>query len=195
MLSFGVEEINIYKDIASGKDFERPYYNLLVGTESSASLLREGDLLVISALDRLGRNYAEIYEQWNKITNVIKADIKVLDMPLLDTTQSTGALEGKLVSGIVLQFLAYCAEKERANILERQRAGYDALKKDDKGRYISNRTGNPVGRPAKKLPKNFDSILAEWAAGNISGHKAAKLCNLSTSSYLRIAREKTETEV
>ena len=111
LLSFGVKQGNIKVDKASGKDFNRKAYNLLVGTEDSDPTLVKGDLLVICSIDRLGRNYSEIMEQWRIITQTIGADIKVLDMPLLDTSQSKETLDSRFIADLVLQILSYVAEK------------------------------------------------------------------------------------
>ena len=116
MLAEGIDEKHILCDKASGKDFERRTWNLLVGTDTSAPLLRKGDLLVVLSLDRLGRNYTEIRKQWAYITTEIGADIKVLDMPLLDTSTATENLDKRFIADLVLQILSYTAEKERTNI-------------------------------------------------------------------------------
>ena len=114
MLAEGIDEKHILCDKASGKDFERRTWNLLVGTDTSAPLLRKGDLLVVLSLDRLGRNYTEIRKQWAYITTEIGADIKVLDMPLLDTSTATENLDKRFIADLVLQILSYTAEKERS---------------------------------------------------------------------------------
>ena len=120
---FGISERNIKCDKISGKTFNRMEYNALVGTETTAPTLREGDLLVIVSLDRLGRNYTEIKEQWNYIINVIGADIVVLDMPLLDTRQSGDNLDKRFIADLVLQILSYVAQKELENTRRRQKQG------------------------------------------------------------------------
>ena len=107
------EERNIIVDKQSGKNFDRKGYNTLVGSEHNAPLLREGDLLIITSLDRLGRNYTEIHEQWRKITKEIKADIQIVDMPLLNTASSSDDLDHKFIADLVLQILSYVSEKER----------------------------------------------------------------------------------
>ena len=116
---FPVPEKNVYMDKLSGKDFNRPQYRKLL------KKLRPGDLLVVKSIDRLGRNYEEIIEQWRHITKVIRADIRVLDMPLLDTTLSKDLL-GTFIADLVLQVLSFAAENERKNIRQRQREGIDA---------------------------------------------------------------------
>lgn len=119
MAQEGLKEKDIFMDKQSGKDFERPAYLKLL------KKLKEGDLLLIESIDRLGRNYEEIIEQWRHITKLIKADIRVLDMPLLDTTISKDLL-GTFIADLVLQVLSFAAENERKNIRQRQREGIDA---------------------------------------------------------------------
>ena len=145
----------IYIDRQSGKDFNREQYKLLVGRSGHAPVLREGDLLTILSIDRLGRNYTEVMNEWQYITRKIKADIRVIDMPLLDTRKSGGDLDNRFVADLVLQILSYVAEKERENIRHRQQQGIDAMeatcKKVDrvtpdkdgniKQKYISRKTG------------------------------------------------------
>ena len=123
----GVEERNILMDKQSGKDFNRKSYNLLVGTDTTAPLLREGDVLTVYSIDRLGRNYTEIMKQWQYITQEIKADIRVLDMPLLDTRNNGDSLDSRFVADLVLQILSYVAQKERENIKVRQSQGIACL--------------------------------------------------------------------
>ena len=124
---FGSSERNIRCDKISGKTFNRREYNALVGTTETAPLLRKGDLLVIVSLDRLGRNYTEIREQWNYIINEIGADIVVLDMPLLDTRQSNDNLDRKFIADLVLQILSYVAQKELENTKRRQQQGIEVM--------------------------------------------------------------------
>ena len=115
------DERYIICDKASGKDFNRKGYNTLVGSQNNAPLLRAGDLLVITSLDRLGRNYNEIRQQWEYITHTLNVDIRVLDMPLLDTSNTGESLDKRFIADLVLQILSYTAEKERAHIKERQK--------------------------------------------------------------------------
>ncbi len=171
----GVAEQNIYMDKQSGKDFNRPKYRLLVRR------LRESDTLYIKSIDRLGRNYEEILEQWRILTKEKKVDIVVLDMPLLDTRWGKDLI-GTFLSDIVLQLLSFVAENERKNIRERQREGIQAAQK----------RGVRFGRPPKALPDNFDAVYAEWAAGKIAGTGAAKMCGMSVSSFYRKAKEMEE---
>lgn len=126
------EERNIIIDKQSGKNFDRMGYNMLVGSEHNAPLLREGDLLIITSLDRLGRNYTEIHEQWQKITKEIKADIQILDMPLLNTASGTDDLDHIFIADLVLQLLSYTSEKERIAIRFRQRQGIESARAREK---------------------------------------------------------------
>ena len=150
---FGIPDRNIRCDKVSGKTFNRREYNALVGTTETAPLLRKGDLLVIVSLDRLGRNYTEIREQWNYIINDIGADIVVLDMPLLDTRQSDDNLDKKFIADLVLQILSYVAQKELENTRRRQKQGMDVMPVIN-GKKTSLKTGKPVGRPNAQFPEN-----------------------------------------
>lgn len=165
-----VPEKNIYVDKQSGKDFDRPMYNRLVGR------LRPDDLLYIKSIDRLGRNYEEILEQWRVLTKEKKIDIVVLDMPLLDTRRGKD-LMGTFLSDIVLQVLSFVAENERENIRQRQKEGIEAAKV----------RGVRFGRPEDPLPDNFGQISGQWMSKEISGRRAAELCNMSKTSFYRKA--------
>lgn len=167
----GVVGKNIYMDKESGKDFNRPKYKLLVRH------LRENDILYIKSIDRLGRNYEEIIEQWRMLTKEKKIDIVVLDMPLLDTRWGKDLI-GTFLSDIVLQILSFVAENERKNIRERQREGIEAAQK----------RGVRFGRPIKPLPDNFESVYNRWLSKEISGLEAARQCNMPSSSFYRKAR-------
>lgn len=147
-----VPERNIFIDKQSGKDFQRPSYQCMVNK------LREGDLLYVKSIDRLGRNYGEIIDQWRILTKQKRIDIVVLDMPLLDTRRGKD-LMGTFLSDIVLQVLSFVAENERSAIKERQREGIEAAKAK----------GIKFGRPAKPLPENFHMIYIKWKAGEITG--------------------------
>lgn len=185
----GIPPKYIFEDKASGKDFNRKAYNALVGTENTVPLLREGDLLVIYSIDRLGRNYTEIREQWKHITQTLKADIKVLDMPLLDTRSTNGSdLERTFIADLVLQILSYCAQKERENILIRQRQGIDAMKIVD-GKKISSKTGRPTGRPEITYPKNWDEVYHKWKNGEITAVASRKLLGLKTNTFYKLVHQ------
>ena len=183
---FGLSDRQIITDEESGRSFDRKGYNLLVGTEQTASLLRKGDLLVIYSIDRLGRDYTEIRQQWDKIINVIGADIKVLDMPLLDTRTNSNTLDARFVADLVLQILSYVAEKERATLLRRQRAGYDAMETDEKGRKVSKKTGRHVGNQEISLPENWDTVITDWKAGKITAVEAMKRTGMKKTTFYKL---------
>ena len=172
------DERNIITDMQSGKDFDRKGYNTLVGSDQNAPLLRKGDLLIITSLDRLGRNYTEIHQQWSRITKEIGADIRVLDMPMLDTTAGDGSLDHRFIADLVLQILAYVSEKERLAIKARQRQGIDA----------AHLRGKKFGRPKIAPPENFNEILQEWKFGNISAKEAMLRTGLKRSTFYRLVK-------
>lgn len=185
----GIPPKYIFEDKASGKDFNRKAYNALVGTENTVPLLREGDLLVIYSIDRLGRNYTEIREQWKHITQTLKADIKVLDMPLLDTQSANGNdLERTFIADLVLQILSYCAQKERENILIRQKQGIAAMKVID-GKKVSLKTGRATGRPEIGYPQNWEVVYNKWKSGEITGVKARELAGLKVNTFYKLVRQ------
>ena len=161
-----IPEKNIFIDKQSGKDFNRPQYKRLVRK------LKKDDLLYIKSIDRLGRNYAEILEQWRLLTQTKSIDIVVLDMPLLDTRRGKN-LMGTFLSDIVLQVLSFVAENERINIRQRQAEGIAAAKA----------RGIRFGRPPKPLPENFHQIYQQWKNGKITGTAAAKLCGMPLSTF------------
>ena len=162
----GVPEKNILLDKQSGKDFLRPQYRRLVRK------LKKDDLLYIKSIDRLGRNYGEILEQWRLLTKEKGVDIVVLDMPLLDTRRGKD-LMGTFLSDIVLQVLSFVAENERVNIRQRQAEGIAAAKA----------RGVRFGRPPKPLPENFHSVYQRWKAGKLTGTAAAKECGMALSTF------------
>lgn len=158
---------NIYLDKQSGKDFNRPQYKKLLRK------LKKDDLLYIKSIDRLGRNYEEIQQQWRLLTKEKGIDIVVLDMPLLDTRRGKD-LMGTFLSDIVLQVLSFVAENERANIRQRQAEGIAAAKA----------RGVKFGRPPAPLPKNFHEVYRRWKRGEITGTAAAKQCDMPLSTFL-----------
>ena len=166
LTEFGVSSKNIYMDKQSGKDFERPRYKRLI------KRLRPGDLLVVQSIDRLGRNYSEILEQWRLITKEKRADILVLDMPLLDTRRGRD-LMGTFLSDIVLQVLSFASENERINIRQRQAEGIAAAKS----------RGVRFGRPPRPLPDNFHILYQKWRAEKITGTAAAKACGMPLATF------------
>ena len=175
MREFGVPEKQIYQDKLSGKDFDRPAYQKLM------KAIKPGDTLVIKSIDRLGRNYDEILEQWRVITKEKQAAIVVLDMPLLDTRQSRD-LTGTLIADIVLQLLSYVAQTEREYIRQRQREGIAAAKA----------RGTHMGRPAKEKPDNFASAMTLWREGKLSARKTAELLGVSAKTFKKWKEEENE---
>ena len=150
----------IFVDKQSGKNFQRPMYQRLLRK------MKENDLLYVKSIDRLGRNYEEILEQWRVLTKEKKVDIIVLDMPLLDTRRGKD-LMGTFLSDVVLQVLSFVAENERKNIRQRQREGIEAAKL----------RGVRFGRPQKPIPEEFGQAYEKWIAREISGKEAAKQCH------------------
>lgn len=171
----GVDESNIYLDKISGKDFNRKMYRLLT------QKLRPGDLLYVKSIDRLGRNYRDIIEQWRFLTMEKQIDIVILDMSLLDTRKGKD-LMGTFLSDIVLQVLSFVAENERVNIRQRQREGIAMAK----------RRGIHLGRPLKKLPSKFIQIYDQWWRRQITGKEAARRCRMPLSTFYRKAKEHRE---
>lgn len=166
---FPVSDENVYLDKLSGKDFNRPSYKRLLRK------LKQGDVMVIKSIDRLGRNYEEILEQWRIITKIKKADIVVLDMPLLDTRAKGKDLTGTFIADLVLQILSYVAETERENIRQRQKEGIAAARM----------RGIQFGRPRKVIPNEFWNIKLRWEEGKISSRQAAKQLNIAQDTFLR----------
>ena len=169
---FGLADSAIFLDKQSGKDFDRKHYKRLVRK------LKNGDTLVIKSIDRLGRNYEEILEQWRIITKEKGAAIVVLDMPLLDTRRSRD-LTGTLIADIVLQLLSYVAETEREFIRQRQAEGIAAAQA----------RGVKFGRPAKPRPENFEAFRERWARGELSARAAARALSVSHSTFLQWTRD------
>lgn len=161
---------HIYMDKQSGKDFNRPQYKRLIRR------LRAGDLLYVLSIDRLGRNYGEIQQQWRVLTQGIGVDVCVLDMPLLDTRHGKD-LMGTFIADLVLQILSFVAQSERENIRKRQEQGIAAARA----------RGVRFGRPQKPLPENFDAVCASWAKGEITGSAAARACQMPLSTFRRKA--------
>lgn len=170
----GVENRNIFIDKQSGKDFERPNYKRLL------KKLKHSDLLLIQSIDRLGRNYVEVQEQWRILTKEKHIDISVIDMPLLDTRGGKDLL-GAFIADLVLQILSFVAQTERENIRERQAQGIAAAKM----------RGVKFGRPTKKLEPLFYTTYERWKRGEITGTKAAEICGMPLSTF-RYRAEKLE---
>lgn len=171
MKEFGVPDDNIFMDKQSGKDFNRPSYARLM------KKLKPGDVLVVKSIDRLGRNYDEILEQWRIITKEKQAAIVVLDMPLLDT-RSNRDLTGTLIADIVLQLLSYVAETERAFIRQRQAEGIAAAKA----------RGQRFGRPAKDRGEEYEACVTQWKEGTLSAAQASRRLGVSHNTFLKWAR-------
>lgn len=165
----GVCPENLVIDKQSGKDFNRP------GWKRLKRKIRGGDLLVVQSVDRMGRNYAEIIEEWRSIVSGKGADIRVLDMPLLDTTKNIDGLVGRFIADIVLQAMSFVAETERKNIRERQRQGIAAARL----------RGIRFGRPRKQLPDNFTTYVDLVRTKKISIGQGAALCGMKKTSFWR----------
>lgn len=168
----GVSEKNIFMDKQSGKSFDRPQYKKLV------KKLKTGDLLYVLSIDRLGRNYEEIQNQWRVITKEVGADICVLDMPLLDTRQGKD-LMGTFIADLVLQILSFVAQSERENIKKRQEQGIAAAKAK----------GVRFRRPEIPLPDNFGKLVKDWEKKRTSFEETLRLCNMSEATFYRKLRE------
>jgi len=168
---YGIDERDIYIDKQSGKDFNRENYITL------KHILRENDLLVIKSIDRLGRNYNMIIDEWKDITKNIKADIVVIDMPLLDTRKNKDLL-GTFISDLVLQILSYVAEQERTFIKQRQKEG------------ITNAKNNGVkfGRPRIEKPQNFDIVVSRWKNKEIKSKEAMELLGLKPNTFYNMIK-------
>lgn len=166
---FPVSESNIFMDKLSGKDFNRPKYRSLIRK------IKPGDILVVKSIDRLGRNYEEILEQWRFITKGKQADIVVLDMPLLDTRQTGKDLTGTFVADLVLQILSYVAQTERENIRQRQKEGIAAAKQ----------RGVQFGRPRKPIPQEFWQLKDAWEQKKITSREAARQIGIAQDTFLR----------
>ena len=167
-----IKKKNIYIDKQSGKDFNRPSYQRLLWK------LKKGDLLYVKSIDRLGRNYKEIQDQWRVLTKEMEVDVVVIDMPLLDTRVYKD-LMGTFIADLVLQVLSFVAENERVNIRKRQEEGIKAAKLK----------GVMFGRPMIKVPDNFGSLVKQWERGHIRAEDVAKECDMSIATFYRRLRE------
>ena len=170
---FGVTDNHIFIDKQSGKNFDRPQYKRLI------KRLKPDDILVIKSIDRLGRNFFEILEQWKMITTDKQAAIVILDMPILDTRKQKNDLTSQLISSLVLQLLSYIAQTEREFIHQRQAEGIAAAKA----------RGVRFGRFPMIRPVQFDSVRESWKQGKISARTAARQLNISHSTFLRWVKE------
>ncbi len=172
MKKLGIKDENIFVDKQSGKDFDRPMYQIL------KAKLRENDVLYVLSIDRLGRNYEEIQNQWRILTKELKVDICVLDMPLLDTRREKDLL-GTFVADLVLQVLSFTSENERNAIRIRQRQGIAAAKAK----------GVRFGRPEKAIPENFGILVDQWEKGLLSLDDVIGQCHMSLATFYRRLRE------
>jgi DNA invertase Pin-like site-specific DNA recombinase len=171
---FGIQDRDIYVDKQSGKNFDRVEYQRMLNS------IRKGDLLVVMSIDRLGRNYSEIQEQWRFITKELGADIKVLDMPLLDTRAAADTIDSRFISDLVLQILSYVAQKERENIRSRQAQGIAAAKAQ----------GKALGRPKAVYPDNWDEIYNLWYnTKEITAKEAMERLGLKRNTFYKLAGE------
>ena len=175
ILDLGISKKNIYVDKQSGKNFNRPSYLRMMRR------IREGDLLIVKSIDRLGRNYQEIIEPWRIITKEKKADIRILDMPLLDTTMAKDLL-GTFISDVVLQLLSFVAENERDNIRQRQAEGIAAARA----------RGVQFGKPPIPMPDNFSELYMQWETGNLSIKDFALYCSIGRSTLYKRIKEYIE---
>lgn len=169
----GISSRQLYMDRQSGKDFDRPAYCRLL------KRLNPGDLLVIKSIDRLGRNYDEIIEQWRISTKERGVDIQVLDMPLLDTSHAKDLL-GTFIADLTLQVLSYCAHAERDNTRQRQREGI----------VLAKARGVRFGRPKKELPENIDELYSAWRRGEMTSEEFAVQCDMALGVLYRKLKER-----
>ena len=169
MYKLGLSDDEIFIDKQSGKDFNREKYQEL------RNILKKNDLLIIKSIDRLGRDYNMIIEEWHYITKIVEADILVIDMPLLDTRNDATNLIGKFISDIVLQILSFVAETERENIKQRQAEGIRLAKE----------RGVHMGRPRYVLPDNFNEVANRYLNKIISSNEAASTLNMARSTFLK----------
>lgn len=175
MRAAGIPDRNIFIDKQSGKDFDRPQYHRMLGK------VKPGDVLYVKSIDRLGRNYNEILEQWRIITKQMDIDIVVLDMPILDTRRDKNLL-GTFISDLVLALLSYVAENERENIRQRQAEGIAAAKA----------RGVRFGRAPNPLPENFDEVYNQWMRCEIPLKKAAMACGMAQTTFWERAQRYSE---
>ena len=175
MKEFGISERDVYIDKQSGKDFNRTQYQIMLNN------IRENDLVVFMSLDRMGRNYSEIQEQWRYITKELKADIKILDMDLLDTRGDNNSLDRKFICDLTLQILAYVAEKERINIRARQAQGIAAAKANNV----------KFGRPKIQKPDNWDEVITLWNKGEITAKQAMTKLGLKRATFYDMVKKKS----
>ena len=170
---YNIPEKNIFCDYQSGKDFERPAYKRL------KRKLKEGDLLIVKSIDRLGRSYSDILTEWQYITKEVKADILVLDMEMLDTRQKTGNVTGMLIADMVLEIFAYVAQTEREFIRQRQAEGI----------AVAKAKGKRLGRMPVDMPEDFEEVCRRCISEELSTRKAAEMLGVSHSTFYRKFRQ------
>ncbi len=171
MISAGINERDIYMDKQSGKNFDRPQYQLL------KRIIRKGDVLYIHSLDRFGRNKEEILKEWNDLTKNLEADIVVMDMPLLDTTQYKDSL-GTFIADLVLQILSWMAEEDRNRIRKNQREGIDTALKN----------GVKFGRPKVEISEEFIEVFNRWKAEEVTAVKAMQEIGVKKTTFYKLVR-------
>ena len=177
LMACGIAQSSIFIDKQSGKDFNRPAYQRLM------KKITPGDALYIKSIDRLGRNYEEIIEQWRLVTKEIGADIVVIDMPLLDTRQKERDLTGTFIADLVLQILSYVAETERAFNRQRQSEGI----------AVAKAKGVRFGRPPKERPNLFHTLFEAWQRNEVSARTAAKTLGIAHRTFILWASEQSAT--
>ncbi len=173
LLKYGIRSENIFTDYISGKDFNRPRYQALI------KKLKSGDVLVVKSIDRLGRNYEEIIEQWRLLCRTKKVDIEVVEFPLLNTNQTREGLTGVFISDMTLQILAYLAQTEREFIKQRQAEGI----------AVAKAKGVRFGSPRNPIPEGFDEAYRLWREKKVSVREAAGMARMSTSTFYRRCRD------
>ncbi|MDJ0333306.1 recombinase family protein [Planococcus sp. S3-L1] len=178
MKKMGITDRDIYLDKQSGKNFERANYQLL------KRVIRKGDILYIHSLDRFGRNKEEILQEWNDLTKNIEADIVVLDMPLLDTTQYKDSM-GTFIADLVLQILSWMAEEERERIRKRQREGID----------LALQNGIQFGRPTVFVSEEFKEVYRKWKANELTAVQAMRQAGVKKTSFYKLVNALEETSV
>lgn len=176
MDELGLQKRNIFIDKQSGKDFNRPQYKRMIRK------LKAGDIIYIKSIDRLGRNYDDIIEQWRLLTHQMNVHIVVIDFPLLDTRKKDKDITGKFIADLVLQILSYVAQVERENIKQRQKEGIIA----------AHQKGTRFGRPSKQVPSEFKSVYEEWTQQKISGREAARRLSVDYKTFFKWVKKQPE---
>ena len=192
LLDAGVIERNIFKEKKSGKNFKREEYQNLLNT------LKVGDTLIITELDRLGRNMAEVEREYTRITVDRGCYIKIIKEDFLSTSElAENKIYKDMIQPILLKVISYMAQMEREKILERQQMAYNSMQLDEKGRMISNRTGKVIGRQARyeTLKEHEKKLIKDWINGKISCLRVSKILTISRPTLYKIKREYLEEEI